>query len=175
MRVEVVNYVNQWDNIKLLTLGTIGLTKVKNEADSEWKSKMLRCKHSPIRAGFMIIRLHDLPYWISVHLCRHKIGVEHFCKTQRDDRNNSDISRNDKPQGETILHTMLINFEAIMNISKKRLCGCASRETQEVWIAVLNAIREHEPELVELCMPECVEGKCNEFVCCGKKALYFDL
>lgn len=174
MRVELMNNGIDWQLIKNITMGTIG--KEKGVApDSLWKTRLLKSAHSPIRAGWLTIRIHDLPYWISVHLVRHKIGIEHWVSTQRDDRTKMDIPRAEAPQGALVMHTFQLNIESLITISRKRLCGGASKETQEMWLMVLDAIKEQEPEIVELCVPRCVHEKaCNEFFSCGYKAEWFE-
>ena len=61
------------------------------------------------------------------------------------------------------------NAQAIINISRKRLCSCASKETREAWKQVLEVLKEVDPILVEKCVPECIyRGFCPEFdKCCG--------
>lgn len=171
MRVEILDHSVNWQLIKNLTMGTIGKEKGK-APDSEWKKKLLKSMHSPIRAGWITVRIHDLPYWISVHFVRHKIGIEHWVSTQREDR--TGVKREDMPQGTKVMHTMQLNLETLITISRKRLCGSASVETQEVWMAVLKEIEKIEPEVVELCVPRCIHEKaCNEFFSCKYKAEWF--
>lgn len=64
---------------------------------------------------------------------------------------------------------MTANAQALINISRKRLCNCASPETREAWKAVIGLIKEQDPILAEKCVPECVyRGFCPEFDrCCG--------
>ena len=64
---------------------------------------------------------------------------------------------------------MTANAQAIINISRKRLCSCASVETREAWKQVLAAIKEVDPILVDKCVPECIyRGFCPEFIkSCG--------
>ena len=53
-------------------------------------------------------------------------------------------------------------------ISRKRLCRQASPETTAAWKMVLDAVKEVEPELHSVCVPECVyRGFCPEFKSCG--------
>ena len=60
---------------------------------------------------------------------------------------------------------MTANAQAIINISRKRLCSCASVETREAWKQVLEAIKEVDPILVDKCVPECIyRGFCPEFM-----------
>jgi thymidylate synthase ThyX len=61
------------------------------------------------------------------------------------------------------------NFQSFINISRKRLCGCASKETREVWNIIKDAIEKVEPELASRMVRECVyRGFCPERKrCCG--------
>lgn len=163
--VEVIDYEDAWRKVKNAAMNTVGKS-VGKYPSSEWKQKILRAEHSPIRLLEFTVRLVDIPYWVSMHLTRHKIGVEHFVSTQRTDR--TGVDRSVLPQGALVSHTMRINAQALINISRKRLCAQASPETRRVWHAVLDAIWEHEPELAEVCVRECVyRGFCPEMKTCG--------
>lgn len=66
---------------------------------------------------------------------------------------------------------MLINAEAIMNMSAKRLCAKASKETREIWQKTLELIEEVDPDLVKFCKKPCVlSGVCRESKSCGYMA-----
>ena len=79
------------------------------------------------------------------------------------------LNRDELPQGLLNDMDMTANAQALINISRKRLCSCASKETRDNWKAVLEMIKEKDPILVEKCVPECVyRGFCPEFDrCCG--------
>lgn len=63
---------------------------------------------------------------------------------------------------------LLINAEEIINISRVRLCNKASKETMDVWNAVVNEIANVDPDLFSLCVANCVhQGFCRERPCCG--------
>ena len=64
---------------------------------------------------------------------------------------------------------MTCNAQSFINISRKRLCNCASKETREAWKAVMAYLKEIDPVLESKCAPECVyRGFCPEFDrCCG--------
>lgn len=64
---------------------------------------------------------------------------------------------------------MTCNAQAFINISRKRLCSCAHRETRDAWKQVLEYLKTIDPILVEKCVPECVyRGFCPEVDrCCG--------
>lgn len=66
---------------------------------------------------------------------------------------------------------MLINSEAIMNMSAKRLCAKASAETRAIWQQTLDLIEEVDPDLVKLCKRPCIlQGYCKEAKPCGYMA-----
>ena len=97
---------------------------------------------------------------------RHHIGVEKFVSTQRTDR--TGIDRNKLPQDAPVRLQMNCNAQAMINISRKRLCNCASKETREIWKEVSNTLAQIDKPLADCCVPECVyRGHCPEFKGCG--------
>lgn len=165
MEVKIRKYIDMWDDIKETTMTTIGKDKGKYP-DSEWKRRLLKSEHSPIRTGSIRVKVYDVPYWVVGHLVRHHVGIEKFVTTQRTDR--TGIKRDDLPQGALVDLELHMNFQAIISISRKRLCKCASKETQETWKKILDAIKEVEPELVSVCVPECIyRGHCSEMFSCN--------
>lgn len=62
----------------------------------------------------------------------------------------------------------LINAEAIINMSRKRLCTKASKETREIWQKVCELIEECDPDLYPHLVKPCVAtGVCRECKSCG--------
>ena len=165
MKVEILDYTDNWQAVKNAAMNTIG-KDAGQYPSSEWKRSILRAEHSPIRMIELTIRMVDIPYWVSVHLVRHKVGVEHWVQTQRSDR--TGVNRDELPQSALVNHTMRANAQALINMSRKRLCNQAAKATRYVWKTVVNAIREYEPELADVCVPECVyRGFCPEMRSCG--------
>lgn len=167
MKIELRDYTDKWQTIKNATLNTINLNKGKYP-ESEYKRRLLLSEHSPIRKLTIGWRWIDLKSWVSVHICRHKFGIDHFVSTRRTDRTGTD--RNELRQDELINHECEANAQAIINISRKRLCHCASPETREAWKKFLDEIVEpNEPELRSVCVKECVYrgGLCPEVFPCG--------
>ena len=166
MKVKNVIINNAWSTIKDLALNTISKENKNNsEPTSEWKRKILLSEHSPIRYLNVKWTWKDIPYFVSTHFVRHKIGCEHFVSTQRTDRTN--VDRNNLPQNNPVNHTMFANAQAMINISRKRLCTCASKETRDAWKEVLNSIKDVEPELYKCCVKECIyRGWCYEYKSC---------
>lgn len=154
----------------LLTEGK--LTEKTGSAD--WHARMYKAEHSPIRTIWFWIVL-EVPYWVSTHLVRHNVGVTTFVKSQRNDRQ-SDYDRNKAPQDSPVLHGMFINAQALINVSRKRLCMKASKETREAWEAVRKAVEIIDPQLAGCMVPECKyrNGACPELKPCTDKGTSSD-
>lgn len=166
LKVEYLSTKGTWREIADAARTTIGMEQGKKEPSSKWKKNMLLAEHSPIRKMHISWKWIDIPYWVSVHLVRHKVGIEHFVKSQRTDKTN--INRNNLPQNALVNHECEANLQAIINISRKRLCNQASKETREAWKLFLESIKNIEPELYSVCQPECIyRGFCPEIKSCG--------
>jgi len=166
IKIEFLNVKGNWREVADSARTTINLGKGKKEPSSEWKYKMLLAEHSPIRQISIHAKWINIPYWVSVHFVRHKIGIEHWVRTQRSDR--TKIDRSNLPQGALVEHEILATAQSIINISRKRLCSQASKETRNAWILLLKELQKKEPEIFNACVPECVyRGWCPEYKSCG--------
>lgn len=166
MRIDIFKHEDNWQDVKDSTMNTIGKT-TGSYPTSEWKRRLLMSEHSPIRRIKFYWRWKDLKSWVSVHFVRHKIGIEHWVSTQRTDR--TGINRDDLSQGSLVNHACDADAQALINISRRRLCNCASKETREAWQQVKNKVGIAEPELAECMVRECVyrNGLCTEVFTCG--------
>lgn len=166
MIIDIFKHEDNWQDIKDSTMNTIGKDTGKYPT-SEWKRKLILAEHSPIRRLKFYWRWKNLKSWVSVHFVRHKIGVEHWVSTQRTDR--TGIDRNELPQGSMVNHACEADAQALINISRKRLCSCASKETREAWLKVKQKVEESgETELASCMVKECIyRGFCPEMFGCG--------
>ena len=165
MKIKVLNYEDSWQEVKNATMTTINKEGGKYP-DSEWKRKLLLSEHSPIRKIWFNWKWVDLKSWVSVHFVRHKFGIDHWVCTQRTDR--TGVNRDEAPQGALVMHECQANAQALINISRKRLCSCASKETREAWQAVKDEVAKVEPELASCMVRECIyRGFCPEMFGCG--------
>lgn len=165
-KIKFLKSFGSWREVADAARTTIRLDEGVKEPTSKWKKRILLAEHSPIRKLCFGWKWLDLPYWVSVHFVRHKYGIEHFVSTQRTDRTGCerDANRQDAP----VMHECFANAQAVMFISRRRLCGQASAETRAAWKLVVDAIAEKEPEVASCCVPECVyRGFCPEFKPCG--------
>ena len=168
MKVNVLRFPTQedWNRVKMFALGTEG-KEAKTPATAEWKHKMLKCEHSPIRTLMFTIQLVDVPYWVSVHLVRHKYGVEHYVKSQRNDRQ-SEYNRNEAPQNAPVNHILDMNAQELMFMARKRLCRKAAEETKEVMEMIVAEVVKVCPEFKPYLIPQCAYlGRCPEIYGCG--------
>ena len=97
MKIELIKYptAEDWMYCKECTLVTVG-KKAVTPPTEKWMKDILEAKHSPIRELKFGFKFTDIPYWISVHLCRH-VHAQPYVKTQRNDRQ-SDYDRNSARQ-----------------------------------------------------------------------------
>ena len=119
-------------------------------------------EHSPIREKLFDIYIEDIPYCISVHFARHHQGIEKYVATSRSDR--TDIKdRSQRSQMDLVTMEMTINAQALINISRVRLCYCADKDTRKVMFEIVRQIKEIEPELGSKLVPNCIyRGFCSE-------------
>lgn len=167
-QVEILRHPTDedWQRCKLLALNTIGKRNASGTVSDDWKRKMLRSEHSPIRTLMFTIRI-EVPYWVSVHFARHKFGVEHYVSSQRNDRQ-SDYDRTKAPQDAMVTHVMDINAQELIHMAHMRLCAQAAPETQVAMLRICDAVVMYNPEFSEFLTPKCLaHGGCNEFKPCG--------
>ena len=127
--------------------------------------KMLQCEHSPIRTQLYKITLVGVPTFVSVHLVRHKLGVEHFVQSNRDDRGGSGNTEN---RMTPVVHALIANAQSLIAMSRKRLCLNAHQQTVAWWTRVRKAIKKVDPVMAQYLVPECVyrNGLCPELHMC---------
>lgn len=162
-----VKQISGWNRAKECALQTIGKTMV-NLPDEDWERKMLLCEHAPIRAVEYDIKIENVPYYVVMHLVRHHIGIEKYVTTQRDDRTGSEIPRSEKPQGQLVSTLLSCNAQALINISRLRICNSADKDTIAVWKKIRDAVSEIDPIMAKFMVRQCVyRGACTEINCCG--------
>jgi thymidylate synthase ThyX len=179
-----------WIRVVNAARRTVGKTPINKEPSNAFKRKILLAEHSPIRLLEYDFTIENIRQYVTTHLVRHHEGCEKYVATQREDRNNEikkitnkiielltsvGLNRNGWCnrdylfQGEENNMDMTCNAQAFINISRKRLCNCASPETKKAWELVISMLKEIDPILAEKCVPECVyRNFCPESDrCCG--------
>jgi len=138
---------------------------VLEEIDSKMSlEKIYECQHSPIRTQLFWIEITDVYSYVSTHLVRHNIGVTHFVSSRREDRGGS----LDDGRYSLVKHSMLVNAEALINISRKRLCYKASTDTFQVMNEIKLKISGVDSSLAKFMVPDCLYRQgCHELKSCG--------
>jgi len=135
-------------------------------------NQMYNSQHSPIRTQRYLIELIEIPTFVSVHLVRHHVGIDHYVKSNREDRANVNDTAN---RNTLVNHLIDLNAESLISIARKRLCFKASKETREVMEAIVLELAKQGDILADYLMPQCWYrgGECHEqnrcFVCNGYK------
>lgn len=168
IKVEILRSPTKedWERCYMLALNTMGRKYVGTEVTPLWKRKILKAKHSPIRTLVFTIRM-TIPYYVSNHFVRHKIGVEHYVQSQRNDRQ-TNYDRELAPQSSMVSHIIEVNAEQLMFMSYRRLCGMADKTTRYVMTLICKAIEQKNEEFVGCFKPMCQYlHECPEFRSCG--------
>lgn len=128
--------------------------------------KLYRCEHSPMRTQMFWVEMKGIPNFVSVHFVRHKIGVEHYVQTMRNDRGAGEVANRLTPTN----HAMFINAAALVSMARKRLCTKAHTETRAVMDAIRAEVAEVDRDLADYMVPECVYrgNVCHELKPCGR-------
>lgn len=165
MKVELKNIKGTWNEVLNKARVTVGKEDLDKEPSDEFKRKILRAEHSPIRSRIFNFGMR-IKSWIATHFARHHVGVEKFIRTQRDDR--TGIPRDDLPQGAEVDMQLEANTQALINMSRKRLCNQAHPETKKVMQEMKKEVAKVDPFTAEVMVPECVyRGFCPEMKSCG--------
>ena len=170
MQIEMIKYPTEedWMLVKQCTLVTVG-KESEMPPTEEFKRKILRARHSPIRELRFVFRLTGIPYWVSVHLCRH-VHAQPYVKSQRNDRQ-SEYDRTKAPQDAPVDMMWSMNAEELITIANKRLCNLASQETRIAVKEICRLVTEKCPEFKTELVPMCQRNgsRCYEMFPCWEK------
>lgn len=168
INVEILRHPEKedWERCKMLALNTAGKEYTGTVVSDKWKKQILTAGHSPIRTLMFTIKM-QIPYYVSTHFVRHKIGVEHYVQSQRNDRQ-SNYDRELAPQNAIVSHIMEVNAEQLMFMAHRRLCNKADKTTKYVMTKICMEVIKVNPELKDFLVPMCQHlSRCPEFVPCG--------
>ena len=165
MKITVTDCGGTYRDVADAARTTIHLEEGDKEVKESYMYRMYKSEHSPIRLREFKIVIDDCPYWVAMHFVRHHVGMTPFVSTQRTDRTGTD--RTKLPQDAPVRLQMNANAQAMINMSRKRLCRCASMETRAIWRGVLEELKKIDTPLYMCCVPECVyRGHCPEMWGC---------
>jgi hypothetical protein len=167
VKCKIIDIRGTWRDVADCARVTVSKEPGTGEPSSRWKRNMLLAEHSPIREITITAEWTDMPYWVAMHLVRHHEGCQPYVSTQRSDK--TGVNRDNKPQDAPVTLRFTLNQQAIINISRKRLCRQAKEETRNAWEIFINQLYNADQfELINACVPECVyRGFCPEINSCG--------
>lgn len=161
MKTTIKEFNVNWIAIKNACRQTVSMGDSKIEPTNEWKRKLLICRHSPLRIGNVLWKSEDVPFYVMGHMIRHNVGCTPFVSTSREDR--TGVAREERKQTDLVDMQMVANIEALLNISERRLCLCADKNTIAYWQGVKDAIEEYDQDIAWAMVPQCVRcGACVE-------------
>ena len=155
---------NNWTNIKNKCRTTVGKQYTAKEPSVEFKQKLCKSEHSPLRLLEFDWTWDGIESWVATHWSRHKF--EKFISTQRSDR--TGVDRDHLSQSELVVFDGFANGQHLIDAMRKRLCFQASVKTRKCAESLKRAITEIEPEFGAVLVPNCVyRCGCPEFEQCG--------
>lgn len=165
IKITRMEQITTWQRVLNAARRTIGRKPLEKEPTDSWKAKILLAEHSPIRLLEFDWTWEKIRQWVTAHLVRHHEGCEKFVHSQRGDRRELPCDRDRLPQGARNDMDMTANAQALISISRKRCCMCASKETREAWNQVKEEIAKENPILASKMVRECVyRGFCPEWM-----------
>ena len=165
INITRMEQVTSWRRALNAARRTIGRKPLEKEPTESWEAKILLAEHSPIRLVEYDWTWEKIRQWVTAHLVRHHEGCEKFVHSQRGDRRELPCDRDSLPQGARNDMDMTANAQALISISRKRCCMCASKETREAWSKVKEEISKIDPILANKMVRECVyRGFCPEWM-----------
>lgn len=167
MKIEITR-VTDWERVVDAARFTVRKEPLGHEPSDNFKRSMVKAEHSPIRLLEFDIKVYGMPKYVSVHFVRHHEGLEKFVCTSRPDRNGFKTTRHEQRDDDPVNMQFSINAQALINISRVRLCNKAEAATKNIWREILDELARQEPELVRACVPNCCyRGFCPELKTCG--------
>lgn len=129
--------------------------------------KIYRARHSPMRTQMFTVEMQGIPSFVSTHFVRHKIGVEHFVASNRDDRGGNGTEDRNTP----VDHMMFLNAESLITLAHKRLCSKSHHTTIEIMSDICDEVMKIDLPLFKLMVPLCMyrNGQCDEIGGCWRR------
>ena len=171
MKTEIIKIKGDWQEVVDDCRATVAKPPLGREPSGEWKTNILIAEHEPIRDIWVKWKWRGIKYWIAMHWKTHIWPSR--VNTQRSDR--TGVERDKKPQDSPVDFTGDANAQHLIDTMRKRLCGQASKETREYAEDFKAALREVQPELSDVLVPNCIyRCGCPEMKSCGMWYKFLD-
>lgn len=175
MKTEIKAIKGSWQEVVDDCRATVSKPPLGHEPSKDFKRDILLAEHSPIRDITARWTWRGIKSWIATHWSRHK--WECYIQSQRADR--TGIPRDKLPQDAPVDFTGEANAQQLIDTMRKRLCYQAAPETREYAEDFKAALREVEPELSDVLVPNCIYRfgcpemhSCKMFYRIGKETGY---
>ena len=164
MNTEILKIKGDWQEVVDDCRSTVGKPPLGREPSETFKKNILIAEHSPIRDITVKWKWPGIKSWVATHWVRHK--WECFVRSQRSDR--TGVDRDKLPQDAPVDFTGEANAQALIDTMRKRLCYQASPETRAYAEDLKAKLRDVQPELSDVLVPNCVyRCGCPEMQSCG--------
>ena len=130
-------------------------------------NRMYLAEHSPIRERVFWVTVDNVPTFVANHFARHHEGINQFHLSHRSDR--CGIPDQESNRLTPTHFEFSANAQALINMSRRRLCSQASTATRMVMEMIKDCIREIDIGLANCMLPDCEyrSNVCYELNCCG--------
>lgn len=167
MKTEIIKIKGDWEEVVNDCRATVAKGELGREPSREFKRSILISEHDPIRDIEIKFKWKNIPYWIAMHWKTHIWRSR--TNTQRNDRQ-GEYDRNKAPQDTPVDFIGDPNVQHLIDTFRKRLCLMASTETRNYAKDFKDTLREIEPEISDVLVPNCVyrcgcpeKGDCKFF------------
>lgn len=153
MKTEIIKIKGDWEEVVNDCRATVAKGELGHEPSTKFKRSILISEHDPIRDIEIKFRWKNIKYWVAMHWKTHIWRSR--TNTQRNDRQ-TDYDRNKAPQDSPVDFIGDPNVQHLIDTMRKRLCRMASHETREYAEDLKITLREIEPEISDVLVPNCV-------------------
>lgn len=153
MLTEIIKIKGDWEEVVNDCRATVAKKELGKEPSKTFKRAILISEHDPIRDIEIKFRWRNIPYWVAMHWKTHIWRSR--TNTQRNDRQ-GDYDRNKAPQDSPVDLIGDPNVQHLIDTWRKRLCFMASEETREYARDLKVTLRETEPEISDVLVPNCI-------------------
>lgn len=161
---KILKIKGDWQEVVDDCRATVKKPPLGHEPSAEFKRRILIAEHDPIRDIIVKFRWKDIPYWMAMHWKTHIWRGR--TESQRNDRQDR-YDRDKAPQDAPVTFTGDANAQHLIDTMRKRLCFMAAPETRACALDLKRTLRETEPELSDVLVPNCVyRFGCPEMAAC---------
>ncbi len=167
MLTEIIKIKGDWEEVVNDCRMTVSKGELGHEPSQAFKKAILISEHDPIRDIEVKFRWADIKYWIAMHWKTHIWRSR--TNTQRNDRQDN-YDRDEEPQKHPVEFIGDANAQHLIDTMRKRLCFMASSETRQYAEDLKETLRQVEPELSDVLVPNCIyrcgcpeNGECKFF------------